>query len=117
MAAPVFWWAFSFHRPPDPGYPLTAFLLVAFAIPIVEEAVFRGVIQGLLRARMRAVWAIVATSVLFSAMHLATQSPVWAAAEFVPSLVFGHFRERHGTLASPMILHCWYNAGFFWLFG
>lgn len=78
---------------------------------------FRGLIQGWLRGRMRAAAAILVTSVLFSALHFFSQAAVWAAAVFVPSLVFGHFRERHGSLAAPIVLHCWYNAGYFWLFG
>jgi membrane protease YdiL (CAAX protease family) len=28
---------------------------------------------------------------------------------FVPSLVFGHFRERHESLVTPMLLHSFFN--------
>ncbi len=35
--------------------------------------------------------------------------PAWALAVLVPSLVLGHFRERHASLLPPMILHPLFN--------
>jgi hypothetical protein len=35
----------------------------------------------------------------------ATQAPEWAAAAFVPSLVFGHFRQRYGSIVPGAALH------------
>ncbi|MBU1192755.1 MAG: hypothetical protein KKA36_09395 [Gammaproteobacteria bacterium] len=34
----------------------------------------------------------------------------------VPSLIFGHFRDRFGTLHAPIMLHIYYNLGYFWIF-
>jgi membrane protease YdiL (CAAX protease family) len=108
------------------------FAWLALVAPAVEELVFRGAMQpGLLRiitgtqcrlasfsaAQKAQVLANVATSLLFSAMHLLAHPPVWAAAVFVPSLVFGYFRDRHNSLLSPIVLHAVYNAGYFLLFG
>ena len=59
--------------------------------------------------------ANVATSALLALAHLATQTPEWAAAAFVPALVFGHFRERYGSIAPGVALHVFYNAGYFLL--
>ena len=54
-----------------------------------------------------------AASALFALAHLATQAPAeWAAATFVPSVVYGHFRERYGAIAPGAALHVFYNAGF-----
>ena len=61
--------------------------------------------------------ANVLTSLLFTALHFFSHSPLWAAAVFLPSLVFGHFRERHNSLVSPIILHAFYNGLYFSLFG
>jgi len=93
--------------------------------PILEELAFRGGLQpaarnaldAILRPRPAAWTANLLTSVAFAALHLPTHPPAWAAAVFVPSLAFGHFRDRHDGLASPIALHVFYNAGYFALFG
>ena len=56
--------------------------------------------------------ANLASSVLFVAWHLGSQPGAWAAATLVPSLVFGHLRDRLGSVWPAMILHMVYNAGF-----
>ncbi|HTO50503.1 MAG TPA: JDVT-CTERM system glutamic-type intramembrane protease [Burkholderiales bacterium] len=103
------------------GDPARALSLVV-AWPLLEETLFRGGVQpALLRTRWgaREAWGLttanVATSVLFAAAHLASQTPEWAAAAFVPSLVFGHFRERYGSIVPGAALHVFYNAGYFLL--
>ena len=55
------------------------------------------------------------TSVLFVLAHVFYHSPLWAVAVFVPSLVFGHFRDRVGNIAPSLALHVYYNMGFFCL--
>jgi len=124
-AGPVAWIALALNAQPNPawilGDPVRALSLVV-AWPLIEEALFRGGIQpALLRTHggAREAWGVttanVATSVLFALAHLATQAPEWAAAAFVPSLVFGHFRERYGSIAPGAALHVFYNAGYFLL--
>lgn len=86
--------------------------------PIAEELVFRGVLQGqLLRLsggrRFGAVTlANLLTTAGFVAVHLLAQPPVWALAVAVPSLVFGHLRERLGSVWPAVMMHTIYNAGF-----
>ena len=126
-AGPVAWiaLALALNVQPSPawilGDPVRALSLVV-AWPLLEEALFRGGVQpALLRTRWgaREAWGLttanVATSVLFAAAHLASQAPEWAAAAFVPSLVFGHFRERYGSIVPGAALHVFYNAGYFLL--
>ena len=91
-------------------------LSVGLLQPVVEEIVFRGLVQPGLR---RAAWARRAvfgfsvanavTSLLFGAAHLVYHDPAWAAAVIVPSLIFGYFRDRHGGIFSPVILHIAFN--------
>lgn len=128
VAGPLVWLVLiSIHgRPDNLLWPLNApwrLAWFALVVPVLEELAFRGLIQGsLLRARwgkagFRGVSvANVLTSALFAALHLIRHSPLWAAATFFPSLVFGYFRDRHRTLSAPVVLHCFYNAGYFWLF-
>ncbi len=88
--------------------------------PVLEEGVFRGLIQGeLLRRRAAAArWlgisaANLITSVFFVALHFFHHPPLWALSVFVPSLLFGWFRERHRGVGAPMGLHILFNLGFF----
>lgn len=98
-----------------------ALLQAVLIYPVLEEIVFRGAVQDFLRRRLRdRRWSMLsaanlATSVLFAAAHVAWRGDPATAAVFLPSLVFGYFRERHATLASPIALHVFYNAGLFTL--
>jgi hypothetical protein len=124
-ALPV-WAAIAWRQPPEAALSgaIAApadFLFVALALPILEEAAFRGLIQEGLHRLWRRRWgplsaANLGQAVLFSLLHLPTHPPAWAAAVFVPALVFGFFRERHDSLASPIALHVFYNAGYFLLY-
>ena len=89
--------------------------------PLVEEVFFRGVIQGQLErvARTRRRFAGLSaanylTTLLFSLAHLIHHPPLWAAAVVVPSLIFGHFRDRHRQVYPAFLLHAFYNACYLW---
>lgn len=110
----------------EPGWPAERpwqFLALVLLYPVLEELVFRGWLQGALLGRG---WgrrvagpvsaANLAAALAFAAAHLLRSSPAWAAAVILPGLVFGCFRERHGVGAA-IVLHVFYNIGFFWLFG
>jgi len=148
IAAPVVWGVMAWVFPSgghagwvlsDPG----RYMMLALIYPVLEEVVFRGMLQGCLRRRS---WGLqrfgpltvanVLTSLIFTALHFITHPPLAAALVFIPSLVFGYFRDRtsgdrtveDGTvvdrisvdrtdgLGVPVILHCWYNAGYFLFF-
>lgn len=86
--------------------------------PAIEELVFRGVLQGQLLRLTGArrfgplTLANLLASAAFSATHLLAQPPGWALAVAVPSLVFGHLRERFDSVAPAIAIHALYNAGF-----
>ncbi len=110
---------------PDPAWPLRdplRFVYPALLYPIIEELVFRGYIQDLAQRRLTA-WQLgplshanILTSLLFTALHFINHPPLWAAAVFVPSLLFGFFKDRSGRLGASIVLHVFYNSGYFWLF-
>ena len=96
----------------DP-WRLVSFLLL---YPLLEEWVFRGILQGELLKRKwgkrRSIGisnANLVTSIVFAGLHFINQPPLWALAVLVPSLVMGHFRERHDSLLTPMLLHPFFN--------
>ena len=86
--------------------------------PVVEELAFRGALQSYLleHGRPRTIGPLssanLITTAAFVAMHFAAQPPAWAVAVAVPSLLFGHLRERFGSVLPPIALHSTYNAGF-----
>jgi membrane protease YdiL (CAAX protease family) len=85
--------------------------------PFVEEVLFRGVIQGQLS---RYKWAQslifkltvanIVASILFVAMHIIGNPVLWSLAIFIPSLLFGYFRDRYHSVYPSMLLHSAYNA-------
>lgn len=117
IAAPLPWWGYLWWASPEKTeLALTGFLSVALLYPLVEEALFRGIIQPAIAARNNrhigpVSFANIYTSLLFSCAHLIFREPAWAVAVFIPSLAFGYCMERYKQLAAPMLLHCYYNAG------
>lgn len=97
---------------------LTALMTFVVVQPIVEEMVFRGALQGHLldRGWTRRIGPVssanLAATTVFAALHLLAQPPAWAIAVAVPSLIFGHLRERLASVLPSMALHVIYNAGF-----
>ena len=120
LAGPLAW--FVFHQlgllpAALAGWTLWRFVLLQ---PVLEELVFRGAMQEWLLKRMPQKlgflsWANITTAVAFSMAHLVYHPPLWALAVFVPALVFGHFRDRYDHVWPAILLHTWYNAGFFLL--
>lgn len=117
----VVWWTPLVWRPHWPG--LAVVLLTVLAAPVLEEIVFRGGLQEWLLARG---WragaglglpstANIAASLIFAACHLLHHPPLWAAAMYVPSLIFGALYERRRRLGAPIVAHSVYNAAYFLL--
>lgn len=128
LLGPAIWLGLYLFYRPQPGLrwldDAATFLMVALLWPVVEEVVFRGGLQGWLSEKPWGMsrfaglsYANMITSVIFSSLHFIEHPPLMAAAVFGPSLIFGHFRDRYsGWLVPSMILHCFYNAGYFMLF-
>jgi membrane protease YdiL (CAAX protease family) len=123
----LFWLALYYIQQPviQWHWPLLEpwqFLVPVLFYPLIEEVIFRGLLQELVHEYIsqRSIGpfsvANILTSIVFTAMHFLTHSPLWAALVLFPSLVFGFFKDRTGRLPAPMLLHVFYNAGFFWLF-
>ena len=129
MAALVLWGLlYLFDAPPvslawlqtDPWL----FLSLVLIQPVLEEMVSRGALQGWLIQKSWGTpcWigfsaANMMTSIVFVLMHLFYHAPLMAVMVMVPSLVFGYFRDRYdGWLLPSIILHCFYNLGYFLLY-
>jgi len=128
LGAGILFWLilFAVTRPaPDLTWPLhdpMRFIYPALLYPVLEELVFRGLLQDLAHRYLKP-WRLgplshanILTSLVFTAMHFAAHPPLWAASVIFPSLVFGYFKDRSGALYAPILLHIFYNAGYFWIF-
>jgi len=121
LAALPFWLGLWFwpEAPLGQGLALWPLLYLVLITPAVEELAFRGALQGAFldapwghRRRFGISHANMLVTVLFCAVHLIHHPPLWAAAVVVPSLVFGHLRERTGSILPPLLVHGWYNGGY-----
>lgn len=100
--------------------PINVFWFVV-GYPLLEELVFRGLLQGYCRQRWPRTalpWrcgvtpANLLVSVLFAGAHVLRGPLAWALSVFVPSLLFGWSRDRFGSVLAPILLHVAANAAF-----
>lgn len=123
---PIFWLAYYIYAPirVDLAWPwsdVDRFGLLVVVFPVLEEIVFRGLLQEWLAKHLQQRLSLISlanivTSMVFAALHLVHQSALWPLLIFFPSLVFGFSKERYQSLWAPVLLHSWYNLGFVWLF-
>lgn len=99
------------------------FVMLVCIMPILEEIVFRGLIQERLSQLLgfaslaRISVANLVTSLLFVCFHFIAHAPSWALLVLIPSLVFGYSKEKFDSLLAPVLLHITYNAVYFVIFG
>jgi uncharacterized protein len=122
VAGLAFWVVLHTFAVTGPALGLAALLSVIVLQPVVEELLFRGLLQGWLAARpgwLSACCGItranLAVSLLFAALHFIHHPPLWAVGVLLPSLLFGYFRDRYGSVYPAIALHVFYNAGYFLL--
>lgn len=91
------------------------FLIVFY--PVVEELAFRGVIQEFIHSKTKRYdsfvyisLANILTSILFVSIHFIHHSPTWATLVFIPSLVFGYFKDQYNRIGPSIFLHMFYNT-------
>ena len=130
IAAPLFCVALLFSQAPyavdwlQPFRYPKQFILLSLVYPVLEEVVFRGLLQGtLLKWGMRKELlkgislANGVTSLCFMGAHFIYHSWHWAVAVLAPSLIFGYFRDKYQNITPPIILHVFYNFTYFLIFG
>ena len=114
-----------FQPPTDLSWPLRdplAYLYPVLLFPIIEELIFRGFVQEFVQKHVTSrrisalTYANLITSTLFVALHFINHPPLWAVGVFIPSLIFGFFKDRTGKLTAPMLLHIFYNGGYLLIF-
>ena len=123
LAAGVAFWAALAGLGLQPApLGLAALASVVLLQPVVEELLFRGLLQGWLAEKRwgrRGVAGFTAANLVaalaFTALHFVNHPPLWAAGVLLPALLFGYFRDRHASVLPAIALHVFYNAGYFLL--
>ena len=81
-------------------------LVTGIVMPVVEELLFRGLIQNRLREYLKPGHAIVLSAVFFGFYHGNTLQVIYA---LLIGLLLGYVYEKFHNLAAPVALHCFAN--------
>ncbi|MFC1236225.1 JDVT-CTERM system glutamic-type intramembrane protease [Vibrio sp. F74] len=115
----VFWHLLPCNLSSTWDISTTVIINMLFIYPVIEEWVFRGTIQeGLLKNKSlrKAYYGVsnanLIASCLFMGFHMIHQPLLFAVLVFIPSVVFGFFKERYSALLVPIGLHILFNGIF-----
>lgn len=89
------------------GWVFVLFLIVVVGAPIVEEIVYRGLLQQGLERSVNPAIALVVTAAIFAAIHL---QPIEFPGLFAFALVLGWTYRKTQRLGLPIITHMAFNA-------
>ncbi len=86
--------------------PYLRFAVIVLAAPILEEYVFRGVIQDELQQGFNVWWAAVLQGIIFGLIHPFALQKIYAA---ILGVVLGLIKEKEQNLHCVMIIHMMIN--------
>jgi len=89
------------------GWLIVLGLVVIVGAPVVEEIVYRGVVQPGLVTSWGRTAGIVVTAALFAAIHM---QPIEFPGLFAFALVLGWARHSTGTIGMSIVTHMAFNA-------
>jgi len=89
------------------GWVFVLFLIVVVGAPVVEEIVYRGLLQQGLERSMNSTIALVVTAAVFAAIHL---QPIVFPGLFAFALVLGWTYRKTQRLGLPIVSHMAFNA-------
>ena len=89
--------------------PILAIIGIGIAVPFFEELVFRGWLFNRFEMSFSPVVAVIATSVLFTAMHVQYNLYILSAL-LVLALILGMMRHKTGSIWPSIIIHCLNNT-------
>jgi hypothetical protein len=90
------------------GIPIP--FLYYFTYALIEEVVYRGVVQTAFIDKIGVLRGLILTSILFALSHTQYYStPLRLLSTFLASLMLGYLYLRKRNLSSPVILHFLYN--------
>jgi membrane protease YdiL (CAAX protease family) len=96
-----------------PAIALLAAMVVVFLAPVIEEVLFRGLAFAGIAARFGAGWAVVTTTIIFTALHAPEKLHYWPGFIDVAAvaLLSCALRLRFRSIKPGIALHFLYNLG------
>lgn len=93
---------------PQVSLKISVAVVAVLAAPLVEELLFRGLIQTLIRSYVGGPWiSIFLTSIFFAIIH--DKMTHWPAL-FVLSVAMGYVYEKSGSLWQSIFIHALFNG-------
>lgn len=93
---------------PQRSVKISVLIVAVLAAPLVEELLFRGLIQTLIRSYIGRPWlSVILTSILFAMVH--EDLAHWPAL-FALSMAIGYAYEKSGSLWQPLFIHAMFNG-------
>lgn len=97
-----------------PSQFILAIIAISVLAPILEEFLFRGILQTYLKKYMKKYFAIVITSVIFSFFHFSPSqgisNVVIIGSLFILSIFLGICYEKRKSIISPIVFHSCFNS-------
>lgn len=97
-----------------PAYFLLAIFSIAVIAPLVEEFLFRGLLQSFIRKHLGSRQAILITAICFSFFHFSPEQGLGnlsiVTSLFPLALILGFIYERQRSLLASIGLHALFNA-------
>ncbi len=95
------------------------FIFFLLFISFSEELFFRGFLMPEFSSFIKGnfwffSYSNIIVSVVFSISHIFLHNVFWSVLVFFPSLIYGYFREKHGSILPSVILHFTYNLIYFY---
>lgn len=85
-------------------------LAVVIGAPVIEEIVYRGTIQALIRSSTISPWpSILITATIFSLVHYRVTIPAALPGLFILGLGLGIAYDYTGRIITPIIMHLLFN--------
>ncbi|WP_054738703.1 CPBP family intramembrane glutamic endopeptidase [Cellulosilyticum ruminicola] len=96
------------------GYePILSFTVIVFVAPILEEYIFRGKVQSLMRSEFSTPIAITTQALLFGSLHALALQKIYAV---IMGCLFGIIKAKSNKLQCTIIVHMTVNF-IGWLIG
>jgi len=84
------------------------FIVAVLMAPVLEEMIFRGLFQTMIRSFLAKPWlSILISSTIFATIH--SQPAHWPVL-FVLAICLGYAYEKSGSLLRPIFIHALFNA-------
>ncbi len=88
--------------------------LVVILVPFMEELLFRGFLQSMLKRYLGRMGSLFVTAIIFASVHFAPSQGLGnfqlIASLFILSIFLGFIYERERTLWAPITLHAAFNG-------